>query len=138
MLASLLHFESVRCSRTTARTVPQRAFVAELERQLRPGEWILFDQGVLPSAERLGYVTLLELSSKRIGEASFDRRGIWKELKERPSFLTAVSDGKATQIFEKQEHPAPRADGQSRSIPANARGRDLMGGAPCRGSACTG
>jgi len=104
LLGSLLHFESVALANDCTNR-PQRAFVAELERQLRPGEWILLDQGVLPSAERLGYLTLLELSSKRVGEGSFDRRGVWKELRERPSFVTAVSDGKAAQVFEKQGLP---------------------------------
>jgi 4-amino-4-deoxy-L-arabinose transferase-like glycosyltransferase len=103
-LASLLQFQSEAFANDCT-NVPQRAFVAELERQIRPGEWILFDQGVLPSAERLGYATLLELSSKRVGEASFSRRGVWKELQDRASFLTAVSDGKATQVFEKQGLP---------------------------------
>jgi hypothetical protein len=120
-LSSLLHFESEVIANDCT-NVPQRAFVAELERQLRPGEWVLLDQGVLPSAESLGYLTLLELSSKRVGEASFGRRGVWDELRERPSFLTAVSDGKASQIFEKQGlsllpqvvtavHPAAREAG---------------------------
>jgi 4-amino-4-deoxy-L-arabinose transferase-like glycosyltransferase len=101
MATSLLHFQAQMITNDCT-NVPQRAFVAELNRQLHPGEWILLDEGVLPSAERLGYVTLLELSSKRIGEASLERRGVWKELQERPSYLTAVSDGKANQVFEKQ------------------------------------
>ena len=119
MLSSLRHFESEMIANDCTNR-PQRAFVAELERHLQPGEWILLDEGVLPSAERLGYLTLLELSSKRVGEANLERRGVWKELRERPSFLTAVRDGKATQVFEKQGlallpqsvrvvHPAARA-----------------------------
>src|SRR6185503_2839150 len=91
LLGSLLHFESVAIA-SDCTNAPQRQFVAELERQLQPGEWILLDQGVLPSAERMGYLTLLELSSKKVGEASLGRGGVWDELRERPSFVTAVSD----------------------------------------------
>ena len=131
-LASLLQFESEALANDCT-NVPQRAFVAEIERQLLPGEWILLDQGVLPSAERLGYLTLLELSSKRVGEASFDRRGVWQALKDRPSFLTAVSDGKAVQIFEKQGlallpqsvaavHPAAREPGADGRTPMQGIG----------------
>jgi hypothetical protein len=131
-LGSLLHFESQALANDCT-NVPQRRFVAELERQLRPGEWVLLDQGVLPPAERLGYLTLLELSSKRVGEASFGRRGVWQELRDRPSFLTAVSDGKATQIFEKQGlsllpqdvtavHPAARAAGADGRTPIQGIG----------------
>ena len=125
MYASLARFESVALANDCT-NAPQRDFVAALERELRPGEWILLDQGVLPSAERMGYLTLLELSSRKIGEASLGRNGVWTELEERPSFLTAVSDGKAVQTFEKQgmpllpqsiaaTHPAlrtPHADGK--------------------------
>jgi len=132
MLTSLLDFQSEMIA-SDCTNVPQRTFVSELERQLRPGEWILFDQGVLPSAERLGYVTLLELSRKRVGEASLERRGIWRELRERPSFLTAVSDGKVTQVFEKQGlallpqtvsalHPAARAAGPDGRTPMQGIG----------------
>jgi 4-amino-4-deoxy-L-arabinose transferase-like glycosyltransferase len=131
-LGSLLHYESEALANDCT-NIPQRAFVAEIERQLRPGEWVLLDQGVLPSAERLGYLTLLELSSKRVGEASFGRRGVWDELRERPSFLTAVSDGKAVQIFEKQGlpllpqsvaaiHPAAREPGPDGRRPAQGIG----------------
>ena len=88
---------------------------------------------MLPSAERLGYVTLLELSSKRVGETSLERRGVWQELDERPSFLTAVSDGKATQVFEKQGlpllpqtvsavHPGARASGPNGRTPMQGIG----------------
>jgi 4-amino-4-deoxy-L-arabinose transferase-like glycosyltransferase len=104
LLGSLLQFESVVIARDCT-NAPQRRFVAELERQLQPGEWILLDQGVLPSAERMGYLSLLELSSKKVGEASLGRGGVWDELRERPSFLTAVSDGKASILFEKQGLP---------------------------------
>lgn len=131
-LASLLHFESEMVA-SDCTNAPQRAFVAELERQLRPGEWILLDQGQLPSAERLGYLTLLELSSKRVGEASFGRRGVHEELAERPSFLTAVSDGKAAQVFEQQGlpllpqavspvHPSRRAAGPDGRVPMQGIG----------------
>src|SRR5207248_6088622 len=104
LLGSLLHFESVAIA-IDCTNAPQRRFVAELEQQLQPGEWILLDQGVLPSGERFGYLTLLELSSKKVGEASLGRGGVWDELRERPSFLTAVSDGKASLLFEKQGLP---------------------------------
>ena len=88
---------------------------------------------MLPSAERLGYLTLLEMSSKRVGKASLERRGVWDELRERPSFLTAVRDGKATQVFEKQGlallpqsvdavHPAARERGPHGSTPAQGIG----------------
>jgi Dolichyl-phosphate-mannose-protein mannosyltransferase len=141
MLSSLLHFESLALANDCTNK-PQRAFVAELQRQLRPGEWILLDQGVLPSAERLGYLTLLELSSKRVGEASFGRGGVWRELDERPSFLTAVSDGKAAHVFEKQGlpllpqavnavHPATRESGPDGRMPMQGIGlyRVTAGGA---------
>jgi hypothetical protein len=52
-LGSLVQFESAMIADDCTNR-PQRAFIAELERQSRPGEWILLDQGVLPSAERLG------------------------------------------------------------------------------------
>jgi hypothetical protein len=104
LLGSLLQFESAVLA-SDCTNGPQRRFVAELERQLAPGEWILLDQGILPSAERMGYLTLLELSSKKVGEASLGRGGVWEELRERPSFLTAVSDGKASMVFEKQGLP---------------------------------
>jgi hypothetical protein len=132
MLSSLRHFQSEMIANDCT-NAPQRAFVAELERRLQPGEWVLIDEGVLPSAERLGYLTLLELSSKRVGEANLERRGVWDELRERPSFLTAVRDGKATQVFEKQGlallpqsvsavHPASRERGPDGSTPAQGIG----------------
>jgi 4-amino-4-deoxy-L-arabinose transferase-like glycosyltransferase len=131
-LSSLRDFQAQMIANDCT-NAPQRAFVAELNRQLRPGEWILLDEGVLPSAERLGYLTLLELSSKRVGEAGLERRGIWKELRERPSYLTAVSDGKVAQVFEKQGmallpqtvgaiHPAARAAGPTSRTPAQGVG----------------
>src|SRR5204863_10169141 len=104
LLASLMQYESI-ASANDCTNAPQRRFVAELERQLQPGEWVLLDQGVLPSAERMGYLTLLELASKKVGETSLGRGGVWDELRERPSFLTAVSDGKASLVFEKQGLP---------------------------------
>ncbi|MGE3908188.1 MAG: glycosyltransferase family 39 protein [Chloroflexota bacterium] len=104
MQAQLMRFESVVLAADCS-NAPQREFVSRLESHLLPDEWILLDQGILPSAERMGYVTILELSSRKIGEASFNRGKIWDELEERPSFLTAVSDGKAIQIFEKQGLP---------------------------------
>jgi hypothetical protein len=130
---SSLHGFQVQMIANDCTNVPQRAFVAELYRQLHPGEWILLDEGVLPSAERLGYLTLLELSSKRVGEASLERRGVWNELRERPSFLTAVSDGQAAQVFEKQGmallpqtvsavHPAARMPNPSGRTPAQGIG----------------
>jgi 4-amino-4-deoxy-L-arabinose transferase-like glycosyltransferase len=103
-LASLIQFESVSLANGCT-NVPQRAFVAELERQLRPREWVLLDQGVLSSGERVGYLTLLELSSMKVGEASLGRGGVWEELRARPSFLTAVSDNKASLVFTKQGLP---------------------------------
>ena len=132
LLTSLLHFQSEMIANDCT-NVPQRAFVATLERHLQPGEWILLDEGVLPSAERLGYLTLLELSSKRVGEANLERRGVWDELRERPSFLTAVRDGKANQVFEKQGlallpqsvsavHPASRQPGPDGRTPAQGIG----------------
>ena len=132
MLTSLRHFQSEMIANDCTNR-PQRLFVAELERQLRPGEWILHDEGVLPAAERLGYLTLLELSSRRVGEASLERRGVWDELRERPSFLTAVRDWKAAQVFEKQGlallprsvsavHPAARESGADGSRPAQGIG----------------
>jgi 4-amino-4-deoxy-L-arabinose transferase-like glycosyltransferase len=132
LLGSLLQFESAAIANDCT-NVPQRNFVAELERQLQPGEWILLDQGVLPAAERLGYASLLELSSKKVGEASLGRGGVWDELHERPSFLTAVSDGKASLIFEKQGlpllpqhvaavHPALREPGPDGKRPAQGIG----------------
>jgi hypothetical protein len=132
MLTSLIHFQAEMIANDCT-NVPQRAFVAELNRQLTPGEWILLDEGVLPSAERLGYLTLLELSSKRVGETRLERQGVWKELRERPSFLTAVSDGKATQVFEKQgmmllpqkvtpTQPASREPGVNGRVPKQGIG----------------
>jgi hypothetical protein len=104
MLRSLLHFESAAIA-SDCTNAPQRAFVAELERHRQPGEWVLLDQGVLSSAERMGYLTLLELSGTKVGEASFGRGRVWDELRERASFLTAVDDGKAASLFEKQGLP---------------------------------
>jgi 4-amino-4-deoxy-L-arabinose transferase-like glycosyltransferase len=132
MLTSLTQFQAEMIANDCT-NVPQRSFVAELNRQTRPGEWILLDEGVLPSAERLGYVTLLELSSKRVGETRLERQGVWKELRERPSFLTAVSDGKANQVFEKQgmpllpqtvtpTHPASRAPDANGRVPMQGIG----------------
>ena len=107
MQAQLMHFESVVLAADCTND-PQREMIGHLEQHLLPGEWILLDQGVLPSAERMGYLTLLELSSRKIGEGSFGRNKIWDELEDRPSFLTLVSDGKAVQIFEKQKLPLLR------------------------------
>ena len=105
--AQLMHFESVVLAADCTND-PQREMIGHLEAQLLPGEWILLDQGVLPSAERMGYLTLLELSSRKVGEGSFGRGKIWDELAERPSFLTLVIDGKAVQTFEKQRLPLLR------------------------------
>jgi 4-amino-4-deoxy-L-arabinose transferase-like glycosyltransferase len=132
MLTSLTQFQTEMIANDCT-NVPQRAFVAELNRRIHPGEWILLDEGVLPSAERLGYLTLLELSSKRVGETRLERQGVWKELRERPSFLTAVSDGKAKQVFEKQgmpllpqtvtpTHPASRTPDANGSVPMQGIG----------------
>jgi len=104
LLTSVQQFEEVAIANHCTNT-PQRGFIAELERQLQPGEWTLLDQGVLPPGERFGYLTLLELSSKKVGEASLGRGGVWEALRERPSFLTAVSDGKVDLVFEKQGLP---------------------------------
>jgi hypothetical protein len=104
MQAQLMQFESVVLAADCTND-PQREMVGHLEAHMLPGEWILLDQGVLPSAERMGYLTLLELSSRKIGEGSFGRNKIWDELEDRSSFLTMVSDGKAVQIFEKQRLP---------------------------------
>lgn len=102
--AQLMQFESAVLAADCTND-PQREMVGHLEAHLLPGEWILLDQGVLPSAERMGYLTLLELSSRKVGEGSFGRGKIWDELADRPSFLTMVSDGKAIQTFEKQRLP---------------------------------
>jgi 4-amino-4-deoxy-L-arabinose transferase-like glycosyltransferase len=121
MQAQLMRFESVVLAADCTND-PQREMIGHLEQHLLPGEWILLDEGVLPSAERMGYLTLLELSSRRIGDGSFGRNKIWDELEDRPSFLTLVIDGKAVQTFEKQRlpllpqtvtpvHPALRAPG---------------------------
>jgi 4-amino-4-deoxy-L-arabinose transferase-like glycosyltransferase len=131
-LGSLLQFEAVAIANNCT-NAPQRDFVAELDRQLQPGEWILLDQGVLPSGERFGYLTLLELSSKKVGETSLGRGGVWEELRERPSFLTAVSDGKVSVVFEKQGlsllpqqvapvHPALREPGPDGKKPPQGIG----------------
>jgi hypothetical protein len=132
MQTSLAHFETVALAHDCT-NAPQRAFVGQIERHLLPGEWILLDQGVLPSAERMGYLTLLELSSKKIGESSFGRGKIREELEDRPSFLTAVSDGKAAAVFEAQglpllpqnvvaAHPALREPGPDGRKPAQGIG----------------
>ena len=104
MQAQLMHFESVVLAADCTND-PQREMIGHLEQHLLPGEWILLDQGVLPSAERMGYLTLLELSSRKVGEGSFGRNKIWDELEDRPSFMTLVIDGKAIQTFEKQRLP---------------------------------
>lgn len=125
MLLSLFRFEAAMTA-ANCTNAPQRSFVAELERQETPGEWILLDEGVVRSAERVGYLTILELSGARVGEARLQRGGVWDQLAERASFLTAVNDGKAMAVFERQglpllpqavlqEHPAqlqPDADGR--------------------------
>lgn len=101
---SLMRFESIVLAADCTND-PQREMIGHLEAHALPGEWILLDQGALPSAERMGYLTLLELSSRRIGEASLGRNKVWDELEERPTFLTFVSDGKAEQLFTKQRLP---------------------------------
>lgn len=132
MQLSLTRFEAaVRANDCT--NAPQRAFVGQIERHLLPGEWILLDQGVLPSAERFGYLTLLELSSRKVGESSLGRGKIRDELEERTSFLTAVSDGKVSAVFEAQRlpllpqtvapvHPALRQPGPDGRRPAQGIG----------------
>ncbi len=100
-LLSLVRFESAALA-ADCTNAPQRAFVAVIEQHRAPGEWVLLDEGLLPSGERMGYLTLLELSGRKIGEATLGRGGIRRELAERPSFLTAVSDGKAAGLFERQ------------------------------------
>ena len=88
---------------------PQRAFVDALKAEQHPGEWVLLDEGSVRSAERVGYLTLLELSRARVGEARLIRGGVWTELKERASFLTAVDDSKAEMVFAKQGIPLTAA-----------------------------
>ena len=100
-LLSLIRFESVVLA-ADCTNAPQRAFVASLRRQQLADEWVLLDEGSVRSAERMGYLTLLELSRARVGEARLARDGVWDELEERASFLTAVDDSKAAMIFEKQ------------------------------------
>jgi hypothetical protein len=130
--AQLMHFESVVLA-ADCTNEPQREMIGHLEAHIQPGEWILLDQGALPSAERMGYLTLLELSSRRVGEASLGRNKVWEELEERPSFLTFVSDGKVSQLFEKQRlpllpqtvaavHPALRQPGPDGRRPAQGIG----------------
>jgi len=137
MQMSLTRFEAVALANDCT-NIPQRAFVGQIERHLLPGEWILLDQGVLPSGERMGYLTLLELSSKKVGESSFGRGKIRRELEERSSFLTAVSDGKASSIFEAQGlpllpqtvtavHPALREPGTDGRRPAQGVGLYRVG-----------
>lgn len=104
LLGSLLQFESAAAANGCT-NAPQRAFLAELERQRLPGEWVLLDDGAVRPAERLGYLTMLELAGKKVGEASLRRGGVWRELAERPTFLTAVDDGQAADLFENQRLP---------------------------------
>lgn len=104
MLAALLRFEAVALANGCT-NAPQRALVAEAERHRSPGESVLLDEGVVRPAERLGYLGLLEWSRARVSEASLRRGGVWAELAERPSFLTAVDDGKAVALFERQGLP---------------------------------
>jgi 4-amino-4-deoxy-L-arabinose transferase-like glycosyltransferase len=132
MVLSLLHFESVMIASDCTNT-PQRAFITELERHHQPGEWILLDQGVLRSGERMGYLTLLELSGKKVGEATFGRGRVWDELRERASFLTAVDDGEAASLFEKQGLPllpqavAPVHPARREAGPDGKRGNQGIG-----------
>src|SRR5205823_3006810 len=84
---------------------PQRAFVAELERYRVPGEWLLLDEGAVRPAERHGYLSLLEFSGRKVGQVALGHGGIWQELVERASFLTAVDDAKAASLFERQGLP---------------------------------
>ncbi|MCC7369540.1 MAG: glycosyltransferase family 39 protein [Chloroflexi bacterium] len=132
MQTQLMHFESVALAADCSND-PQREMIGHLEAQMYPNEWILLDQGSLPSAERMGYLTLLELSRRKIGEGSFGRGKIWDELSDRDSFLTLVSDGKATQLFEKQRlpllpqtvaavHPALRQPGSDGALPPQGIG----------------
>ena len=104
MQASLTRFEALALANDCT-NAPQRTFVRQIEHQLLPGEAILLDEGALPSAERLGYLTILELSSKKVSDVNLSRGKVWAELEERPSFLTAVLDGKAVALFEKQGLP---------------------------------
>lgn len=104
MQVQLMKFEAVVLAADCTND-PQREMIGHLEANLHAGEWILLDQGSLPSAERMGYLTLLELSRRKVGEGTFGRGKIWNELSGRPSFLTLVSDGKAVQLFEKQRLP---------------------------------
>ena len=104
LLGSLLHFEeTVTASGCT--NAPQRALVAKMERHRLPGEWVLLDEGVLRSVQRLGYVWLLEWSGRKFGDARLLRNGVKKELAERPTFLTVVNDGSVAMVFEKQGLP---------------------------------
>jgi hypothetical protein len=104
MLVSLLRFEAAVLA-ADCTNAPQRAFVDAIGQRRLPDEWVLLDEGSVRSAERVGYLTLLELTRARVGEARLLRKGIWAELGERSSFLTAVDDGKAAMVFEKQGLP---------------------------------
>jgi len=104
MLVWLLRFESI-VEASGCSNAPQRAFVGELERQRAPGEWVLLDPGAVRPAERFGYLSLLKLSGQRVAETSFGRGGIWRELAERPAFLTFVDDGRVPDVFERQGLP---------------------------------
>lgn len=101
MVASLLQFEAT-VQENDCTNAPQRAIVAEIERQRLPGEWVLLDEGSVRPAARLGYLTLLELSGQKVGETVLGRGGLLRELAERPTFLTVVDDGKAAGVFRRQ------------------------------------
>ena len=103
-LASLSSFEAESAARGCDNS-PQRAFVAAMEQHRQPGEWVLLNQGVVRPAERLGYLQLLEWSGRKVGSTRLIRRGVWDELRERPTFLTVVNQGQASAVFERQGIP---------------------------------
>jgi hypothetical protein len=98
-LASLSYYETETMARGCT-NAPQRALVGEMDRYRLPDEWLLLDQGVVGSAERLGYLQLLEWSGRKVANVRPIRGGIWDELSERPSFLTVVNERRAAAVFE--------------------------------------
>ena len=127
LLGSLLHFEAAVAA-SGCSNAPQRALVAEMERHRQPGEWVLLDEGVLRSVQKLGYLWLLEWSGQKVGEARLLRNGIKRELAERPTFLTVVNDGSVTMVFEKQGLPLLAPESRALSLPSREDGRSGDGG----------
>lgn len=124
LLGSLLHFEGTVAA-AGCTNAPQRALVAEMERHRLPGEWVLLDDGVVRSAQRFGYLWLLEWSGRKVGDARLLRNGVKKELAERPTFLTVVNDGDVSKVFEKQG--LPLLESESQPIPPHLREGQKIG-----------